>query len=153
MSATIEHARKIVDKIKYLTIATVDSEGKPWNAPVFGMCDEDFNCYWGSYQGTQHSKNIEYNGMVYIAIYDSTVAPGTGWGVYIRGTAKIIEDKAEVKKIFEMMKKRHDDSFWPIETMSGDGPIRFYKATKEHIWMNDGDKVADTYVDVRRQLS
>lgn len=152
MSADLEHARQIVDKVKYLTLATVDADGNPWNAPVFGMCDEDFNCYRGSYRGAQHSKNIEQNGKVYITVYDSTVAPGTGWGVYIRGVASKVEDPEEISRLYELMKPRHDDDFWPLETLSGDGPVRFYKATKQAVWMNDGGEAEGVYVDVRRQL-
>lgn len=151
--ASLDHARAIVDTVKYLTLATVDTRGDPWNAPVFGMCDDAFNCYWGSYVGTQHSKNIELNGKVYIAIYDSTVAPGTGWGVYIRGVASKIEDLGEIERVYDLMKERHDDHFWPIEVLSGEGPIRFYKATKEHLWMNDGGELDGVYTDVRKELA
>lgn len=152
MSIDLNRARAIVEKIKYLTVATVDVDSNPWNAPVFGFCDSDFNCYWGSYIRTQHSKNIEENGKVYITIYDSTVAPGEGEGVYIRGIGKRIEEIEEIVRIYNLMKKRHDNHFWPLEAMSGDGPIRFYKAAREHVWVNDGGKEKGVYVDTRRKL-
>lgn len=152
MSIDISRAREITEKVNYLTIATVDADGNPWNAPVFGYCDKDFNCLWGSYEGSQHSKNIALNGKAYIVIYDSTAPPGTGEGVYVRGKARKIEDENEAAELFELMKKRHDDHFWPLEAMTGEGPIRFYKLQPEQVWTNDGDKKDGVYIDTRSQI-
>jgi pyridoxamine 5'-phosphate oxidase-like protein len=41
-------AREILENIGYMAIASVSSDGKPWNTPVYFACDEGFNLYWVS---------------------------------------------------------------------------------------------------------
>jgi general stress protein 26 len=77
-------AKEIIEKIQYITIATVSKDGEPWNTPVYSAYDEDYNFYWISWKENQHSKNIAENNQVFSVIYDSTVPEGTGEGVYIR---------------------------------------------------------------------
>ncbi len=54
-------AKKIIQRISYITIATIADDGMPWNAPVFSAYDEQYNFYWGTYRNSQKSKNIRNN--------------------------------------------------------------------------------------------
>lgn len=62
-------AKEIIEKIPYITIASVQDDGLPWNAPVFAAYaayDETYNFYWGTAAGNQKSKNIKANNNVFL---------------------------------------------------------------------------------------
>lgn len=147
-----KRAKEIIDSIKYVTIASVTKDGLPWNSPIFSAYDEDYNFYWGTHKDSQKAKNIRANGNVFLTIYDSTVSPGTGEGVYVKATAHEVTEPNEVKRVFELLKKRHATSFWDFAAVQGDGPIRLYKAVPQQAWMNDGDKKNRHYIDIRTEI-
>lgn len=39
MNPKAKKVLEILKKVKYLTLATVTEDGKPWNSPVFGAFD------------------------------------------------------------------------------------------------------------------
>ena len=63
-------AAEILQQIQYATLATVNTEGQPWNSPVAALHDGMLNVYWISDKEGQHSRNILSNGRVFIVIYD-----------------------------------------------------------------------------------
>lgn len=144
-------ALAIIKKIPYINIATVSQDGMPWNAPVFAAYDKDFNFYWGTYRDSQKSKNIRANNNVFITIYDSTVGPGQGEGVYIKATSVELEDPKEIELAHRLLQDRHVVPYWKLEQVTG-GPIRLYKAVPEKVWMNDGDEVGGNYIDTRVEV-
>src|SRR5258708_5704103 len=99
-------ARKILKKIKYITIATVKANGQPWNTPVFAAFDEKLNFYWNSTRYSVHSTNIRRNARVFLVVYDSTVKEGFGEGVYMLARAKELNRKADLEKAFKIYGKR-----------------------------------------------
>lgn len=108
-----KRAREIIEKIKYVTIASITEDGLPWNSPLFSAYDEEFNFYWGTHKDSQKAKNIRANNNVFLAIYDSTVPPGTGEGVFVRAKVHQITDPDEVKRVYELLKARHAPAhFW-----------------------------------------
>ena len=42
-----KRAKEIIERVIYITIASISDDGRPWNAPVFSAYDEDFSFYWG----------------------------------------------------------------------------------------------------------
>lgn len=83
-------AKEVIEKIEYINLATVTPEGMPWNSPVYTAYDKDYNFYWASDQENIHSKNIINNQNVFAVIYDSTAPAGTGFGIYLKGTAVVV---------------------------------------------------------------
>lgn len=149
---TAQRAREIIEKIFYITIASISEDGQPWNAPVFSAYDKDYNFYWGSYKDSQHSRNIRFNKNIFLVIYDSTVPAGKGEGVYIRATAKEIEDSKEIEFTHRLLAARHVVPYWKLEQVQGSGPIRLYKAALEKIWMNGEGEIDGHYIDVRVEI-
>lgn len=142
----METAKRIIETIKYATLATVSSDGQPWNSPVFALHDDDFNFYWASSKESQHSQNIRQTGKVFIVIYDSTAGPGEGEGVYVQAEAQEIETEQE----FDELKKLNGNL--QSEKFLGESTKRFYKATPVKAWVN-GELTADgKRVDVRKQI-
>jgi general stress protein 26 len=65
-------AKAVLDTIKYITVATSNKDGEPWNTPVAGFhFDGDYTLYWASWQDNQHSQNIRANGKAFVVVYDS----------------------------------------------------------------------------------
>src|SRR5580658_3760789 len=84
----VDEAKKEINDRMYLTVATVDENSSPWNAPVYSAFDQKYNFYWMSAITSQHSINIRLNSKAFAVIYDSTVPEGTGFGVYMRGNSR-----------------------------------------------------------------
>lgn len=147
-----KRAREILSTVLYATVATATKAGKPWNSPVAGFWDESYNLYWFSDKNSVHSGNIRENEDVFIVVYDSTMAEGTGEGVYIEATAYEVTDPTEIEQVVALQK---GDMQCTAEEVSGDAVHRFYKAIPKNVWMNDdekdenGDYVKDIRVEVR----
>ena len=92
-----KRAKSEIERIFYITIATSNKKGEPWNSPVYSVFDKDYNFFWVSWSENQHSKNIRENESVFIVIYDSTSPEGTGFGVYMKGKAFQLEKKSFVE--------------------------------------------------------
>lgn len=147
-----KRAKEIIANINYITIASVTPEGLPWNSPVFSNFDEDYNFYWGTHKDSQKARNIAQNNNVFLVIYDSTVPPGTGEGVYVKAVAEQINDPEEVKRVFDLLKGRHATEFWDFEAVSETGPIRLYKAIPQQVWMNNDGEKDGHYIDIRTEV-
>jgi nitroimidazol reductase NimA-like FMN-containing flavoprotein (pyridoxamine 5'-phosphate oxidase superfamily) len=154
-----KRALEILNEILYITIASVSSEGKPWNTPVYSAFDDDLNFYWFSDKNAQHSKNVQANPEVCLAIYDSTVPQGTGEGVYIEAVVEELQNESEVmaarKRMDERVGRTKERKF---ATYSGDAVLRGYKAIPRKAWMNEveqdkkGRFVRDIRVEVPLQI-
>ncbi|HET9850596.1 MAG TPA: pyridoxamine 5'-phosphate oxidase family protein [Candidatus Saccharimonadales bacterium] len=145
-------APEIIQKIIYMTLATANAEGQPWNTPVFCAYDQDFNFYWGSSKTSRHSKNISANPRVFISIYDSTVPAGEGEGVYIKAKAQELSSPADRRFAHNLLQARRIIPFWKEEYFSDESPIALYKAVPEKVWVNDGQKINGVYEDIRKEV-
>lgn len=150
MTKPSQQAQKILDEIKYMSLATVGEDGQPWNTPVARFhFDNDYTLYWASWKDNQHSQNIRSNGKAFIVVYDSTPLDEVpSQGVYILVEASEINDEQEAKKaalVFE------GDEYNPSDGTEylGDKPRRIYKAVPQKIWMNDDSQVDGNFIDVR----
>ena len=154
MSASSERAKEIIQNIRYITIATADKSGMPWNSPVYSAFDENYNFYWASDQNGQHSKNIAENENVFLVIYDSTVPEGTGEGVYLKAKAHALTDEKEIQNGLAILSKRvgKNPNKHEASEFLGDYPRRVYKAVPEKIWMNDDGDIKGNYIDIRVEL-
>jgi Pyridoxamine 5'-phosphate oxidase len=144
-----DKARAILDRINYITLATVDEHGRPWNAPVYYAYDHAYRAYWGSHVGSQHSRNIRRNAHGFIVVYDSTAPPGTGEGVYIDAHCVELSHPDDIAAAHQVIQARHATPYWTLEEVQGDAPVRLYRADPKRIWMNDGGHENGVYIDVR----
>ncbi|OGE80018.1 MAG: hypothetical protein A2660_02905 [Candidatus Doudnabacteria bacterium RIFCSPHIGHO2_01_FULL_45_18] len=145
-------AKEIINKILYITIATVSPNGEPWNTPVYSSFDEEYNFFWVSDQYSQHSKNIASNKNVFLAIYDSTAKEGTGRGVYIQAEASMIIDKQEIERILKYQYGRKNKPTRPVTDFIQESPRRVYKAVPKQVWINTADKINGHHVDKRIEV-
>ncbi|MFG1941573.1 pyridoxamine 5'-phosphate oxidase family protein [Nonomuraea sp. NPDC048826] len=81
------HARALLDANLYMTLGTVDAEGRPWVSPVY-FATADYNAfYWVSSPDAAHSLNLARRPEVSMVVFDSGVPPYHGRAVYLSGTA------------------------------------------------------------------
>lgn len=132
-----KRAKEILATVLYATVATASKAGKPWNSPVAGFWDDNYNLYWFSDKDSTHSKNIRENEDVFIVVYDSTMPEGTGEGVYIEATAYEVTDPSEIEQVVDLQK---GDMRCEADQVSGDAIHRFYKAAPKNVWVNDDEK-------------
>lgn len=134
-------AAEIIKKIRYITIASVSSAGKPWNTPVYSAFDDDLSFYWASDKNAQHSQNVRANKDICLVIYDSTVPEGTGEGVYLQAVVQELSDKDEVLTALKVLDTRvGKNKERDFANYSGAAVLRVYKATVSRIWMNDDEE-------------
>ena len=144
-----DRAKAVLDRINYATLATVGTDGQPWNTPVYCAYDQDYNIYWGSHIGSQHSQNIRANGKAFIVVYDSTVAPGLGSGVYIQAECIELNDPDEATAAHKLIQDRRPSPYWKLEEVQSDRPVHLFKAAPQKIWMNGEGSKDGQYIDIR----
>lgn len=146
-------AKTIIEKILYLTLATVTPDGKPWNSPVYTSFDDDYNFYWASWKENQHSKNIAENNNIFAVIYDTTIAEGQGEGVYMEGKAYVLNTEEELLNAFKYHYGRKGQEPRKPEEFMGDYPRRMYKFVPEKFWINTGERVNGNYIDKKIEIN
>ncbi|MBT4446806.1 pyridoxamine 5'-phosphate oxidase family protein [archaeon] len=151
----VSRAKKVMDNILYLTLATCDENNNPWNSPVYSAFNEKHTFYWVSWKENQHSKNIAKNGNVFAVIYDSSVPEGTGFGVYLKGKARQlkVKDMAEILNALKLMYSRKRKKIRSPKDFLGLLPRRIYKFEPENVWVNVDSEVKGSVVDSRVDIT
>lgn len=87
---------------KIMQVATVD-DNQPWICSVYYVIDDELNLYWLSLPSRRHSKEIDKNSKVAIAIAVKTEQPVIG--IQAEGFAEKVSNPASIA---EVMKKYTD---------------------------------------------
>lgn len=133
-------AKSILEKIPYITIASITPEGLPWNSPVYAVHDAEYRFFWNSSVFSQHSKNIVNNKNIFIVVYDSTVKEGDGFGVYIEAEAKELTEGEELQHAIEIFYKAKGKDPRPEADFLAPNPRRFYQAVPTKVTVNTFDR-------------
>jgi hypothetical protein len=78
MGDWIEELASLVFESSFMTLATVDADGRPWVTPVEYACDQELRFYWVSVADARHSRNLVADPRVAWSIYDRTYVPLDG---------------------------------------------------------------------------
>ena len=129
------HARDIIGANRYLTLGTVDADGRPWTSPVYFAPGHDHDFYWVSTTDAQHSRHVAERPEVSLVIFDSTVPPYHGRAVYAAGEAHEVagDDLDRALAAYP----RLGDGSTPVtrEDVTGESPYRLYRATASEMWV------------------
>lgn len=120
-------ARRVIDGNRYLTLATLDPDGRPRVSPVYYTHARYSVFYWVSRPQAHHSHNVEQRPDVEIVIFDSTAAIGKGEAVYLSADAEAVpahELDAACAEAFRNPGAAR--GFTPEELR--EGPLRLYVA-------------------------
>jgi Pyridoxamine 5'-phosphate oxidase len=131
-------ARAIVDANSYMTLGTADADGLPWASPVWYAPASYREFFWVSRPGARHSANIAVRPQVGIVIFDSTVAIGTGRGVYMAARAGQVTAADEVERgmaVFSARSVAQGGHEWTPGDVGPSAPVRLYRtvATEQFV--------------------
>ena len=135
----------------YMNIATVDSNGQPWNTPVF-FAHRDKKLHWFSRSNSVHSTNIASNPKVFITMYDSTLQEGEGAGLYLLAKAYVLQDQTDLRAGIDVYNEKAKQYKISEEFLSPSAPNKLYCSEVEQAWVNDSGSSKGDYVDVRTEL-
>jgi len=138
MDELAERAKEILTTQQYFNVASVSSEGFPWNTPVLAKFDEALNLYWSSWINAQHSANIRSNQNVFLTLYDSTRKRGDNNRrcLYLSGVSIQLEDASSIKIPLELLYGDEVKSL-STEDFIENGLKRIYKFSPHAAWLND----------------
>jgi hypothetical protein len=128
-------AKRVIDTNRYMTIATVGQDGRPWVTPVYFSPDRYRDMFWISEPDAQHSRNIATHPEVTLVVFDSSVPIGGAEAVYMRAHAEEVTEptpedcEAAFRQRFEEIK-----TFTP-EGLQPPAPLRLYRASVEQHWV------------------
>ena len=130
------HARALLDANRYLTLGTVDPDGRPWTSPVYFASDGERVFYWMSATDAQHSRNLAERPQVSIVVFDSSVAPYHGRAVYAVGWARELSG-SDLDRGLEIYPGPSHRGGEPItrDDVTELSPYRLYRATASDLWV------------------
>ena len=144
-------ARDVLDSVRYVVLATADAEGTPWASPVWFATEDHRDVYWVSYPGARHSQNIAARPQIAMVVFDSTVAPGTGQGVYLSAIAEQVTEPDAIEHgtaIFSRVSTPHGARTFGARDVTGEARLRLYRATVQEASILDPDSPYDVRVAV-----
>jgi Pyridoxamine 5'-phosphate oxidase len=132
-------AREILDSNLYLTLATADTDGRPWASPVYYATEDHEHFYWVSDPEARHSRNLAARPRASAVVFDSHAPIGTGQAVYMALVAELVP-AAELERgiaIFSRVSVSHGGREWTVEDVTGPARLRLYRATATGWWELD----------------
>lgn len=134
-----EIARAIVDANRYMTLATADSDGRPWASPVWFAHRAYTDFVWVSKPGALHSRNLAARPEVGIVIFDSTVVPGEGEAVYVEAVARELDgaERGEALAVFARRSHAQGLAEWTIADVTAPARHRLYSASARRHFILD----------------
>jgi general stress protein 26 len=129
----------LFENVPYLTIASITTDGSPWNSPVFGIHDDEYNFIWNSSTESQHSKNISEDKNIFIVIYNSMAKAGDGFGLYIQAEAEQLEE-SDLEQVLPFWYEKIHKTPKSVSEFLNSGSQRLYKAIPKKVWVNAYDK-------------
>ncbi|TDE15039.1 pyridoxamine 5'-phosphate oxidase family protein [Jiangella asiatica] len=130
------HARSIIDANLYLTLGTVDADGRPWTSPVYFAPAGDREFCWTSAVDARHSRHLAERPQVSLVVFDSTVEPYHGRAVYAVGEARELsgDDVDRALTVYPRDDGR-DVTRLTRQDVTGPAPYRLYQATASDLWI------------------
>ena len=130
------HARAIIDANLYLTLGTVDPDGRPWTSPVYFAPAGDREFIWGSGIDARHSRHVAERPHVSMVIFDSTVEPYHGRAVYAVGEARELSGN-DLDRALAAYPRPGGLDATPVtrEEVTAPSPHRLYLATASDMWV------------------
>jgi hypothetical protein len=151
-----ELARTVIDSNRYMALGTADASGHPWVTPVWFASEDHQHFHWVSSPESRHSRNLDARPEVAIAIFDSTVVPGTAKAVYMSGVAgELTGSQLEPGlEVFDRVSRKDLGREWGLDDVQEPSLFRLYRATvSEHFVLIPGrDPERGTGVDRREQV-
>ncbi|MBN1528161.1 MAG: pyridoxamine 5'-phosphate oxidase family protein [Thermoleophilaceae bacterium] len=124
--------RELLASIRYMTLATVGADGRPWASPVWYAAPAPSELLWVSQPGARHSRNIANRPEVAIVIFDSTVPNEDAQAVYMEATASQTGEGVERLSAASVSAGGEP---WTAAEVTGSAKHRLYRADVTRCWM------------------
>ncbi len=146
-------ARRVIDANHYMTLATLDPDGRPRVSPVYYTAARYTDFYWVSSPEAHHSRNLTEHPEVQIVIFDSTAPVGQGEAVYLRGVANQMADEELELVLPEAFRTTAGARRFDADELRGAAPFRLYLATATacEVHVAGGHPVHGRGVDTRQE--
>jgi uncharacterized protein YhbP (UPF0306 family) len=123
--------REYIDKSLHMSLATVSSN-KPWVCEVHFVYDDNLNLYWRSLASRRHSEEIAVNPNVAGNIVRQHALEDYPHAIYFEGSAELLNNLDEQKKIFTAFQKRLGAYESILEDAQREDGHKFYKVSVEN---------------------
>jgi pyridoxine/pyridoxamine 5'-phosphate oxidase len=124
-------ARRLIDAMMYMTLATADDDGRPWASPLWFAPAGYTEFLWVSDPDARHSRNLATRPQVAIVIFDSTVPIGAAEALYVEAFAEQLSG-AELERgiaIFSARSAAVGAREWTIADVTAPASLRLYRAS------------------------
>jgi hypothetical protein len=132
----IDRAARTLTGVANASLATVSSDGRPWNSPLFVAFGAALRFYWSSHTDAVHSRNIAARGDICLVVFDSTQPDESGAAVYVRATARELLDTSSIQAGLECLAKRKSERPKAPADFMRPHPRRVYEAVPQMLWTN-----------------
>jgi nitroimidazol reductase NimA-like FMN-containing flavoprotein (pyridoxamine 5'-phosphate oxidase superfamily) len=143
MDDPVATAKAIVDATRYMVLGTADAAGVPWASPVYFAHVGYRDFLWASKPGARHSLNIAARPEVGIVVFDSSVPPGQGQGVYLSAVAHQLAGDDIEAGLAAFSERLIEDggAAWSTDRVDASARHRLYRATAvEHFILDEQDE-------------
>jgi len=133
-------ARSIIDRHRYMTLATADETGLPWVSPVWYAPKDHRELFWVSSPDARHSLNLAVRPQLAIVIFDSNLTGG--WeALYMSAVAEEVADVDDAIAVFTRRSEAQGLPAWTRENVLTPARHRMYRAVaSEHFVLDALDR-------------
>jgi hypothetical protein len=122
-------ARRAIDANHYMTLATLDPDGRPRLSPVYYTAARYRDLYWLSSPAAQHSRNVAARPVIEIVIFDSAARVGEGEAVYLTARARAVAVDELEAVCGEAFRTTAGARRFAPDELRDDGDLRLYVAS------------------------
>ncbi len=145
-------ALDLLDAIRYMVLATADSDGRPHVSPVYFAPDGYHVLYWISSTDALHSRNVAERPEVSVVVFDSTVLVGAADAVYMTARAEEVPlDELDGCVEVACRARSPEMNVFPADELRPPEALRLYRArVSEHsVLIRGRDPVHGRGIDYR----
>lgn len=140
----VEKLKEILNKVNYVSMATVNEDGSPHNSPLVFMFDENLeHIYWGSHSDSQHSKNILRTGEAFFAVFDGVNKSNGAYIAAFDGEIVAMADLDIAVAVHNHFRNRMGKDSLDKEYYAEEMPQKMWRAKVKRVWINDFERGAD----------
>ena len=131
----VEMAKRVIDGNRYMTIASVGDDGRPWATPVYFSPGGYRDMYWISSPEANHSRNIAARPDVSIVVFDSQVPIGGAEAVYMQAHAEQVTEPTDEQCAVAFRPRFEGVKHFRPDELTGSAELRLYRAQVTQHWV------------------